>query len=300
VQASVVVPTRDRPRQLEACLAALGRLEGVDFEVVVVDDGSVEDVGPIVASYRPFARLVRQPGAGPARARNAGARAAQAAFVAFTDDDCVPEPGWLSALLGRWRADPEALVGGQVTNLLADDVCASASQTLCAFLYQYYRAAEGHAPFFTSNSIGCSRETFLALGGFDESFPLPAAEDRDLGLRWRASGRPLVYVPEAVVGHAHGMRLAGFWRQHTNYGRGAHHLHRLMRERGDPPLSIEGMGFYWGLISHPFRSHQRRALSQSVLLGLSQLAMVNGYWRQGRADRQRTESAACTGAARPM
>ena len=73
-----------------------------------------------------------------------------------------------------------------------------------------------------------------------------------------------------------------------------------MRERGDPPLSFEGMSFYWGLISHPFRSGQRRAFSQAVLLGLSQLAMVNGYWRQGRADRQRTESAACTGAARPM
>lgn len=288
LRAAVIVPTYNRPECLGACLAALAKLESHDFEVVVVDDGGRVDLSALIAPHASFVRLVRQENGGPAKARNAGVRATNAEFIAFTDDDCAAEPGWLEGLIRQSRQDPDALVGGRVENLLPQDIYASTSQSLTDFLYDFYGAARGDAPFFTSNNIGCSRQTFLSLGGFDETFPLPAAEDRDLGLRWRASGRRLIYAEDAVVGHAHGMKLSGFWRQHSNYGRGAYHLHNLMRARQDSIPKVEGFGFYFGLISQAFRSGASNPVGQTILLGLSQVAMVSGYFLQMRASRPRS------------
>lgn len=282
MKAAVVVPSYNRPESLRTCLAALAQLKGDDFGIVVVDDGGVVDLTPVTAPFGALVRLVRQKNGGPASARNRGAREAEAEFIAFTDDDCEPDPGWLDGLLRRHATDPEALIGGRVENRLTSDIYAAASQSLCDFLYRYYRAADGLSPFFTSNNIGCARSVFLSLDGFDESFPLPAAEDRDLGLRWRASGRRLIYAEDALVGHRHHMTMSGFWRQHRNYGRGAHHLHKVMRRRGDKVPSIEGLGFYLGLLTYPFRVGERRALSQCALLTLSQVAMVSGYIQQKR------------------
>jgi GT2 family glycosyltransferase len=285
LRAAVIVPTYNRPARLGACLAGLAKLESQDFEVIVVDDGGEADLTALVTPYAPLVRLVRQRNGGPAKARNAGVQATEAGFITFTDDDCVPEPGWLEGLLRKHREDAEALIGGRVENLLPQDVYASTSQSLADFLYDFYGAEHGGAPFFTSNNIGCDRQAFLSLGGFDETFPLPAAEDRDLGLRWRASGRRLVYADDAVVGHAHGMNLQGFWRQHSNYGRGAYHLHSLMKARHDNSPRLEGLGFYSGLIGRPLRSGAANAVAQTMLLGLSQLAMVSGYLQQKRATR---------------
>ena len=99
VSASVVVPTRDRPRALARCLAALDVQQGIVVEVVVVDDGSVDTraVERVVERHEGV-RLVRLDGCGPAAARNAGVRAARAEVVLLTDDDCVPAPGWAAAL----------------------------------------------------------------------------------------------------------------------------------------------------------------------------------------------------------
>src|SRR5690242_1278529 len=99
---SVVVPTYQRGAALERCLDALASqtLERDRFEVIVVDDGSVTP--PRAAVARAAAsldvRLIEQANAGPASARNAGARAARGEYVVFTDDDCIPDAGWLRAI----------------------------------------------------------------------------------------------------------------------------------------------------------------------------------------------------------
>ena len=175
MRAAVIVPTYNRPARLARCLDALARQEAEGFEIVVVDDGGTADLAPaIVACPRPVT-LLRQENAGPGAARNLGARAAAAEILAFTDDDCRPEPGWLPALMRRLEAEPEALAGGHTVNLLGHNLYAEASQTLIDFLYDYFGAQAGAMPFFTSNNIACRREPFLELGGFGGGFPLAAA-----------------------------------------------------------------------------------------------------------------------------
>ena len=99
---SVVVPTYERPASLARCLDALAAqtLDHDRFEVIVVDDGSAEPPRAVVARAAASidVRLVEQANAGPATARNAGAEASRGRYVVFTDDDCRPDPEWLSAI----------------------------------------------------------------------------------------------------------------------------------------------------------------------------------------------------------
>jgi GT2 family glycosyltransferase len=287
----VVVPSYNRPERLRDCLDALlvldwpGNWPG--FEIVVVDDGSTEPLAPVCAAFGTRVRCVRQANCGPAAARNAGVRATDAEFVAFTDDDCRPRSGWLTALVAAHGGVETRLVGGRVENGLRHNPYSAASQSLCDYLYAYFGAASGEAPFFTSNNMGCARERFERLGGFDETFPLAAGEDRDFGLRWRSGGGELVLAPEAVVEHGHALDLRRFWRQHANYGRGARHLHRQLDRRGDRRPRIESLRFYIGLIAHPLRGDGRARLAQSALMALSQAAMIQGYLAQALAEQKR-------------
>lgn len=282
VPVTVVVPSYNRPDKLAACLKALDRQDYPDLEIVVVDDGSETPLKPTCAPY-PQVRGLRQDNQGPAAARNAGVAAARDGFVAFTDDDCRPRPDWVSRLVAAHAGDPAALVGGRVENALTENVYSAASQTLCDYLYDYFGAAEGEAPFFTSNNMGCLKTQFLELGGFDRSFPLAAAEDRDFGLRWRATRGRLVYAPEAVVDHLHDLSLQKFWRQHANYGRGARHLHRVMDARAEQTPKLERLAFYFQLLGYPIVQRQPKPLRQSALMLLSQVAMVYGYVRSARS-----------------
>lgn len=283
---AVIIPSYARADRLRACLAALARQAGGPYPTYVADDGSPEPLAPVCEEY-PWVTCLRQENSGPATARNAAAavaRAAGATFLCFTDDDCRPLPEWVRELAAAQGGEEARLVGGQVRNALERNLYAAASQSLCDYLYEYFGAETGTAPFFTSNNIGCSAELFADLGGFDESFPLAAGEDRDFGLRWRDRFGPLVYAPRAVVDHAHPLTLARFWRQHVNYGRGARHLHRRLAARGDDRPRREPLGFYAGLVLHPLRSRRPAALGQSALLGLSQIATVAGYASERRAE----------------
>lgn len=282
IPVTIVVPSYNRPDKLAACLEALDRQDYPDVEVIVVDDGSTTPLEPTCTPY-PQVRCLRQDNQGPAAARNAGVAAAREGFVAFTDDDCRPRPDWVSRLVAAHGGDPAGLVGGRVENALIENVFSSASQTLCDYLYDYFGAAEGDAPFFTSNNMGCLKSQFLELGGFDRSFPLAAAEDRDFGLRWRATFGRLVYAPEAIVDHLHDLSLQKFWRQHSNYGRGARHLHQVMDARAEQTPKLERLAFYLRLLSYPIAQRERKPLRQSALMLLSQIAMVYGYARSARS-----------------
>jgi glycosyltransferase involved in cell wall biosynthesis len=279
---SVVVPTFDRRESLERCLAALAAQDlGRDaFEVVVVDDGGASSPRDVVARFRDAldVRLLEQSNAGPAAARNAGAAAARGQYLVFTDDDCRPEPGWLSSLAESTAAFPGRAVGGRVDNALSDGLYSSASQLLIEFLYAYYNVVGAGSRFFITSNLALPAARFRELGGFDVTFPLAAAEDRDLCDRWLEHGNEMVYADDAVVRHAHALDLPSFCRQHFNYGRGAHHLHVARARRGVTPLRIEPLHFYSRLVAYPLRDGGgARAVALSALLLVSQAVYATGY-----------------------
>ena len=276
---SVIVPTYNRPDRLAHCLEALAAQTYPAFEVVISDDGSSPPAEAVAEAFRGRMkiRVHRQANAGPAAARNAAAALATGEWLAFTDDDCRPHPDWLSHLAQAMTQAPDALLGGVSENAVTEALCSEASQGIVQFLYDHAGERGQAFEFFTSNNMACARERFLQIGGFDPSFPLAAGEDRDFGIRWGRSGGQLILVPEARVAHWHRLNLEGFWRQQSNYGRGAFHLRRRLAARRERAVPFAGISFYSGLLTHPFRTRSRRPMAQASLVAMSQLAMISGF-----------------------
>lgn len=287
---SVVVPTYNRPQQLKRCLAALvqmlppqtngGKAPINGYQIIIVDDGSDVRLDNIVASFESEADivLIRQENAGPAAARNAGARQASGRYIAFTDDDCMPATDWLQQFAVALEAAPDAMVGGRTLNALPANIYSSASQALIDYLYSYYSSAT-QGIFFASNNIAMARSHFLSIGGFDVSFPLAAAEDRNLCDCWQQTGYPMKYVPTATIDHAHALSLKSFWKQHFGYGRGAFCFHKVRANRTDESIKVEPLKFYTDLLLYPLRKQDvPSALSTSSLFFLSQVATTTGFF----------------------
>ncbi|MCU0625157.1 MAG: glycosyltransferase [Gemmatimonadaceae bacterium] len=275
---SVVVPTYGRAAILERCLHALAaqRYPAHRWEVVVVDDGSAVPVRP--STSLPCAlRVIRQANAGPAAARNRGAACATGTLLAFTDDDCLPTPHWLSALVDTLRGAPGALVGGPVENVLYDDPYATATDALTRFLYDYHERRRSAHGFYMTSNLALRAESFRAVGGFDERFRHAAGEDREFSDRCRAAGHPLVFAPHALVQHAHALTLHGFARQHLRYGRSAPHYHRTRVLRSERAIPAEPLTFYAAMLSAPFRQRATHPVRTAALLALSQLCYATGY-----------------------
>jgi GT2 family glycosyltransferase len=278
---SVIVPTRNRPAALERCLASLAAQSyaGDSIEVVVVDDGSVPPVTAPFATTDRLSRcvLVSTPGVGPAAARNAGVAASHGDALAFIDDDCIADPGWLTALAVRLCAQPGAAVGGRVQNALTGNRYARASQSLIGFLYRYYHVeGRGSVPFFTTNNLAVRRDVFEDVGPFDPSFPF-ASEDRDWSDRCRYGGRALCYAEEALVFHANELSWRSFLRQHFRYGEGALRFHRARARRRREPMGMESPRFYASMFWEPFATHDPQAFRQVGLLLTSQVASAAGF-----------------------
>jgi glycosyltransferase involved in cell wall biosynthesis len=292
---SIVIPTRNRGAQLDRCLAALGALEyaRTEFEVLVVDDGSEPAVGEAAGRHAGSLalRCLRTEGVGPAAARNLGVRSAQGEYVAFTDDDCRPDAQWLRAFdaaIEGTAAERRAWMGlgGRIVDAPENGVCERASQMLVSFLYEYNRSW-GELRFFCSNNLVFPRQALLAMGGFDESFPLAAAEDRYICARWLRQGE-LVYVPEAVVEHRQQLGLRGFVRQQFRYGRGAQQFWRRRRAEGGTGNRLEPGKFYGGLLRYPFgKVRWLEAVAASLLLATSQAAVALGYYWEGFRTRRK-------------
>jgi GT2 family glycosyltransferase len=278
---SIVIPTYDRPRQLASCLESLTALTYPrdSFEVIVVDDGSPVSPRNIVNDFsdRLNMTLLTQANAGPATARNLGAKQAKGEFLAFTDDDCAPDPDWLHSLADQFRTAPDHLIGGRTVNQLSENLFSSASQILIDYLYTYFDDRKGH--FFASNNLALPASQFQAIGGFDTSFPLAAAEDREFCSRWSRAGLPMLYAPKALILHSHSLDLPRFWRQHFNYGRGACYFRQVLARAGHEAISMEPASFYSGLMVYPLsRGSGVRAIGLSMLLCVSQVANALGFF----------------------
>ena len=279
---SIIVPTYARPEQLALCLQSLTRLDYTrdSFEVIVVDDGGEMPLESVVAPLQSQLNLTlfTQPNAGPAMARNTGANQARGKFLAFTDDDCTPTADWLQNLAARFALAPDCMIGGRTLNALPDNPYSTASQMLIDYLYGYYNANPEGAKFFASNNLALSAECFHAIGGFNTTFPLAAAEDRELCDRWLDKGYQMIYSPEVQVYHAHQLTFPTFWWQHFNYGRGAFYFRSVRSQRTLERIKVEPLSFYLNLLTYPFlQTSYPQVLLLVFLIIVSQLANIVGF-----------------------
>jgi glycosyltransferase involved in cell wall biosynthesis len=193
VRASVIIPARDAMATLPATLAALAGQEcGIDFEVIVVDDGST-DATVAAAEAQPGVRVLRGDARGPAAARNRGAAEAAGAVLAFTDADCTPAPGWLAA--GLAAMEEAELVQGRVEPPPGVRVGPFDRHITVRSEYGLYETA----------NLFVDRALFERLEGF-QSILVPRdgkelGEDVWLGWRARRAGARTAFAEAALVHH---------------------------------------------------------------------------------------------------
>jgi glycosyltransferase involved in cell wall biosynthesis len=199
-----VVPTRDRPAQLEKCLRSVKAALRPEDELIVVDSASRLGAEVARVAGRCDARLVRCDLPGVGRARNAGWRAASHEVVLFTDDDVVVAADWREALASTVAAHPEAgFVTGRVLptpgQVPSRDVAIKRDQTV-----EVYDATStgnlGH-----SANMGLRRTALRRVGGFDEALGsggrFKSGPDTDLFDRCFAAGFGGRYEPAALAWH---------------------------------------------------------------------------------------------------
>jgi glycosyltransferase involved in cell wall biosynthesis len=188
---SIVIPTRNRAPLLSRLLDSLSHLSYSKWEAIVVDDGSSDDTAAVAEEYRkrglPLTYLW-QPWRRMGAARNRGIAAASGDILAFTDDDCIVDPGWLDAIARAFDAHPEALgvQGKTVTDRAA----------MTPFTRQVEQL-EGGQPYRTCN-IAYRASIVCELGGFDAL--LIRGEDVVMGMRVVERG-PIVFAADAIVCH---------------------------------------------------------------------------------------------------
>jgi glycosyltransferase involved in cell wall biosynthesis len=272
---SVVIPTRDRPRKLERCLGALRD----EFEVVVVDDGSADEVRIAEIVRDAGARLVRLEGRGPAAARNAGVVAAGGDVVCFTDDDCEPAADWVEALSAPILSGEAESAAGRTVVAAKASAADRAWQAIANELQRAGPEPGSPSPGFAPTcNLACSRTLLEALP-FDESFPAAAGEDRDWGARAAAHGAAPRFLPEALVVHRPGLTAGSFLRQQYRYGRGAVRYRAAGAGRG-----LGSASFYTGLVRAGFAT----GLVPGLLVTAAQLAAAAGAAAETGAGASRT------------
>ena len=232
---SVVIPTCRRNDSLARCLDKLAAgaqtfLPG-EYEVIVSDDGPANsNARTLVESRYPNVRWVQGPRRGPAANRNFGASHARAGWLVFTDDDCLPQPGWLAAFATRLDA---GVPGCRVLEGRTD----SGVAVIGPFEQAPVNMDGG---LLWSCNFAIERTLFEAMGGFDAGFPYPHLEDVDLRLRLDDAGERYSFVPEAGV--VHPPRPVG---GALNWVRGQESSFYLARKRRVPLAAVNfGVGGY--------------------------------------------------------
>ena len=201
----VVIPTRDRWSILERTLASLATQSVTGHEVVVVVDGTDQELPPVQAD-----QVLVKEWAGASAARNHGARASRRPLLLFLGDDIVPdrdlvcrhlerhtrEPATTIAVLGHTEWHPEVR-GNRIQRWL--------DWSGTQFDYRLLRAQgiddAGFGRFYSSN-VSLKRELFDSVRGFDEDFII-YYEDIDVGWRLAQEGMVLRYEPDAIGYHLH-------------------------------------------------------------------------------------------------
>jgi mycofactocin system glycosyltransferase len=230
---SVIVPVRNRPREIEDCLSSLENLDypAGKIEIIVIDDAS-EDNTPLVIAEFPV-RLIKLGERKQASfCRNLGARKAKGAILAFIDSDCLAAPLWLRELTPAFRDVSVGAVGGQIDAYYDTKGLDHYEKVKSALkISSWFKRSETKERFFYVPACNflVRKDLFLELEGFRGS--LYVGEDVDFCWRLQDHGNILEYIPAGKIFHKHRNRLRPFCARRFDYGTSEPLLQQLHPDR---------------------------------------------------------------------
>jgi glycosyltransferase involved in cell wall biosynthesis len=254
--ATVAICTRERPDDLERTLSAACALSPVPREILVIDNAPTTDRTRQIVARFAGVRYVVERARGLNRARNRALREATGDIVAFTDDDAMPEPGWLGGLIRNF-ADPRVLC---VTGLTLPVELETPAQELfeehCPFARGFVRRVfDGRIdnPLIVARvgagaNMAVRRSLPQAAGWFDERLdagtPAQSGGDHEMFTRILSSGHRIVYEPHAVSWHRHRRTVEELQQVVRGYGTGVYAMWTgLLLEKRD--LGVLRLAWRW-------------------------------------------------------
>ncbi|HUK63129.1 MAG TPA: glycosyltransferase family A protein [Dongiaceae bacterium] len=278
---SVVICTRNRARVLPEALACYPRLTA-DFpwELIVVDNGSSDGTREVLERFAATVafpvRVVSEPRKGLSRARNRGWRLARAAIVVFTDDDCYPEPDFLTRILECFERRPIGYLGGRILLYDKDDFPITILKRDSPLVLEPGTFID--TGVVQGANMSARREALEAVGGFDEMLGAGTpfcSEDIDFVGRLSAAGYAGAYDPAPLVLHHHRRRASEEVRalaRTYDIGRGAYFMKCLLEPARRRPA--------WVAIRSTVRMHLeagRRGSRRHLLRIVYELRGALGY-----------------------
>ncbi len=227
---SVVIPIYRSRGTLERCLESIMNSNYPENrrEIIIVDNNSPDGSREIAERYP--VRIVEEKNQGRAYARNRGIEASRGEWIAFTDSDCVVEPGWLSKFASRAREHPEVdIFGGEISSI-------GLSEEMQRFFEEESILTQNDAisgkmvlfPFVITANAFIRKGVFERVGLFDTA--LITSEDTEWGWRAHFHGIRMQYCPDVRVSHFHPISPSGLFHQFLEYGINETHVFLKHRE----------------------------------------------------------------------
>ena len=216
---SVIVPAFNAERTIGDCLAALVAQDypRERLEIIAVDNRSTDRTASVMCGH-PVRVVAERRVQSSYAARNAGLAEARGAILCFTDADCLPDPGWVRALVAALADDDAGGAAGRIE--------AAAGTTLVERFQVDERVLDAAnaftrptLPFAQTANAAYRRIIFERVGLFDPS--LVSGGDLDLSWRMQRAGWGLAYAPGALVRHRHRTTFHGLVKLYAKNGHGA-------------------------------------------------------------------------------
>jgi mycofactocin system glycosyltransferase len=218
---SIIIPVKNRPRDIQECLRSLASLDYPKnkVEIIAVNDGSTDSTAKVIQTFN--IRAIHLPQSiGASACRNLAAREANGDLLGFTDSDCVVHPNWLKELVPYFEEEKIGIVGGYVSNFYYrsaldryEDMKSSLNMGPHPFRAEDGKSSTAYVP---SCNLIVRGKAFLEAGGFQED--LNVGEDVDLCWRVKKLGYHLLYLPQGEVKHKHRNDLRHMLARRYDYG----------------------------------------------------------------------------------
>ena len=220
---SIIIPVYNRPDEAEELLESLTRQTQKDFEVIIVEDGSVSPCKEVADKYSGSLdiKYFFKENGGPGPARNYGVDKAQGEYVLILDSDCVIPEGYIAAVDAELIEKPCAAFGGPDA---AHDSFSPVQKAISYSMTSFFTTGgirggkkKGALDKFYPRSfnMGVKRDVYNALGGFSK---MRFGEDIDFSYRIVEAGHETHLFPDAWVWHKRRTDFRKFFKQVFNSG----------------------------------------------------------------------------------
>jgi len=244
---SVIIPVRNRPEEIKACLLSLGKLDyPLDkLEIIAVDDASCDHTPEAIKGFNVRLISLKKNRQAP-YCRNLAAQKANGEILAFLDSDCVASPSWLKELVPAFKDPAVCAVGGRIDSFFDTTALDRYEQVKSSLIIgNHVRRSSEREKFFyvPSCNLLVKKKIFHSIGGFNPD--LVVGEDVDLCWRLQDAGHSVEFRPNGTIFHRHRNKMSAFCRRRFDYGTSEPLLQKLHPDRAKTFFFPLGGFLFW-------------------------------------------------------